>query len=68
MVQVLNIQLLYEKNLNEPLMCEDYIRYIDWEYEEHSESDIDDPAFEEQNIQKNHNEFFKNFFCCCLKY
>lgn len=54
------------KPLNEPLICEDYIRYIDWEYEEYS--DIDDYTFEETKYPKNSYSFFKKYFCCCLKY
>lgn len=57
-----------KKCLNEPLICEDYIRYIDWNYEEHSDIDIDDYNFEETKYPEKSQNFFKKYFCCCLKY
>jgi hypothetical protein len=51
-----------KKHLNEPLICEDYIRYIDWDYEEFS--DMDDFIFEETNYPKKSNSCFKKYFCC----
>lgn len=53
-----------KKTLNEPLICQDYIRYIDWDYEEFS--DIDDFTFEETKYpEKPSPGFFKKYFCCC---
>ena len=56
-----------KKKLIEPLICEDYIRYIDWEYEEYS--DIDDFDYEETKYpKKSLCNFFKKYFCCCFQY
>lgn len=50
--------------LIEPLICEDYIRYIDWEYQEFS--DTDEFEYEETKYPKKSCSFFKKYFCFCL--
>ena len=55
-----------KKTLNEPLICEDYIRYVDWEYEEYS--DLDDYEYEETKFpEKQSCGFFKKYFLCCFQ-
>ena len=54
-----------KKTLNEPLICEDYIRYVDWEYEEYS--DIDDFEYEETKYPTKSVSFFKKYFLCCFQ-
>lgn len=52
------------KNLNEPLICTEYIGYI-WDYEEYCydiEEEDEDKIIETTMIKRSYN-FFKNCFC-----